>query len=246
MTHPDDWDSWVEHYTATRPPSTFESTANFLLRHGTRDACHLDLGCGAGGLSIACERMGLRSEGIDLSQAMIEAARSLATQSDSSAKFEVGDMRSFGEPNSFDVVTCLGGTLFQLLTADEQAEVFVNAYRVLRPSGLFVVGSYIPGSEFLFPAKSLTVRQVLDDGVELSVTQVNRVLQLAEFRELSIRDGKLPEVRSTRQHYRWPGELDAVASSVGFSLESQFQDVEETPVSSKSQQRIQLLRKVVE
>lgn len=239
----DIWARWVDYYASTRPAASFESTVAFIHKHRGPLDSHVDMGCGTGGLSIALAQSGIASLGIDLSPGMIASARKNADTLGSSASFEIADMCSFGESSSTGIITCLNGTLFQLLAPKDQELAFQNAARLLQDGGLFIVSTYIPTQEFLFPAKSLTVRQVLEDGVELSATQVNRVTQRAEFREIVLADGRMPVVRSTRQYFRWPGELDALAEQTGFAIEGSFEDLQGNPVTSKSAQRIQLLRK---
>jgi ubiquinone/menaquinone biosynthesis C-methylase UbiE len=93
----------------------------------------LDAGCGAGAFAKELARRGYDVEGIDLSEAMVEAARKNVP----SVRFHVGSVERlpFSE-NTFDAVTCLG--VLEYLDGDEAALREIR--RVLKPGGHAILG----------------------------------------------------------------------------------------------------------
>ena len=98
----------------------------------------LDVGCGAGRLSLDCARTAESVLGIDLSSEMLAVARLRASGSGTSnAVFEQGDAQVHPfEAASFDVVTSRWGTMF----FGDPVAAFTNLARALRPSGRLVIG----------------------------------------------------------------------------------------------------------
>src|SRR5690349_9918453 len=98
----------------------------------------LDVGCGAGRLSLDCARTAESVLGIDLSGEMLAVARSRAAAAGTSnAVFEQGDAQVHPlEASSFDVVTSRWGAMF----FGDPVAAFSNMARALRPSGRLVIG----------------------------------------------------------------------------------------------------------
>ena len=78
--------------------------------------CVLDVGCGTGSTTRAVARLlgaGDRSVGIDISEQMIDAARTLAAQDLTAATFICADAQTHRfEPASFDLIMSRFGTMF--------------------------------------------------------------------------------------------------------------------------------------
>lgn len=71
----------------------------------------LEIGCGAGFMSVALAQRGLRVQAIDSTEAMIEQARQYAEESGTAERlsFEVGDVSALTfEDDSFDLVIAIG------------------------------------------------------------------------------------------------------------------------------------------
>jgi SAM-dependent methyltransferase len=88
----------------------------------------LDVGCGTGGTTVAvARRLGAGSAtGIDISEAMIAAARGRAKPEGSSVTFIVGDAQTDPlEPGGFDAIVSRFGVMF----FDDPIEAFANLRR---------------------------------------------------------------------------------------------------------------------
>ena len=91
----------------------------------------LDIGCGAGAVTLAAARNGARCLGVDISAPLIEAARSRARHlGAASADFVQGDAQTWSfAPAGFDAIVSRFGVMF---FADPEA-AFRNLHRAARP-----------------------------------------------------------------------------------------------------------------
>ncbi len=104
----------------------------------------LDIGCGTGGVSLACAANGAAVTGIDIDAGMLEQARNKPVPAAGSATFlelgaaEIADR--FGE-RSFDaVVSCLA---ISELSPDEADYVLRAAFSRLVPGGILVIADEV-------------------------------------------------------------------------------------------------------
>jgi demethylmenaquinone methyltransferase/2-methoxy-6-polyprenyl-1,4-benzoquinol methylase len=102
----------------------------------------LDIGCGTGGVAIACATLGAHVVGIDLNADMLEIARSKplpfgATGTVEWIQIGIAEIEDRFESSSFDAVTaCL---VLSELSSDERTYALEAAYSCLRPGGRIVL-----------------------------------------------------------------------------------------------------------
>jgi ubiquinone/menaquinone biosynthesis C-methylase UbiE len=122
------------------------SLSDFTARPFVLEMCEpinqlqvLDLGCGEGYCTRELRRRGAAQVyGIDLSQAMITAARLQESEDSLGIKYEVGcatNLKQFGD-GEIDLVVAV--FLFNYLTIAQMQECMTEVARVLRPGGRFV------------------------------------------------------------------------------------------------------------
>lgn len=116
---------------------TAETCAAFLLPRLRPDAEVLDLGCGPGTITLGLAQRAGQVVGLDFSEAMVEQARELATDSGASnITFDVGSAYELPySDGSFDVV--YAHQVMQHLA--DPVRAVREAHRVLRPGGLVAV-----------------------------------------------------------------------------------------------------------
>jgi ubiquinone/menaquinone biosynthesis C-methylase UbiE len=139
---PDRYDRGVRMLSHGRIGEVYERIAELAAGPGRRV---LDMGCGTGGVSLACAAHGARVTGIDSSAGMIEVAqRKQPPQGADGVEWvelgvaEIGDRFPAG---SFDaVVSCL---LFSELSADEQGYALRMAHSRLVPGGMLVLADEV-------------------------------------------------------------------------------------------------------
>ena len=105
----------------------------FLPEGGSLDI--LDVGTGTGFFAVLLAQQGHRVEGIDLTPAMLEEARTLAKQRNLDITFREMDAQNLDYPNdSFDVV--ISRNLTWTLPDPERA--YASWFRVLKPGGVLL------------------------------------------------------------------------------------------------------------
>ncbi|MFZ0036588.1 MAG: class I SAM-dependent methyltransferase [Candidatus Acidiferrales bacterium] len=110
-----------------------------LLRSVTgRAESVCELGCGTGTRAIEFARRGLRVFGVDLSKAMLRAARQKARGAGVRIRFMKGDMRSFRLPERVDLINSEWGVTNHLPRKTDLTKVARAVRRALKPGGYYV------------------------------------------------------------------------------------------------------------
>lgn len=115
----------------------------------------LDVCCGPGFHCLEYARRGIRSHGLDLSNAMLSYAREKAARQNANVDFVHADMRDFRLTEPVDLAFCPMGSFHYLLTNDD----IVRHFRVLAgnmtPGGIYVIEANHPRHVFRLPRPEL-------------------------------------------------------------------------------------------
>jgi ubiquinone/menaquinone biosynthesis C-methylase UbiE len=99
----------------------------------------LDLGCGTGRTTIPLYQQGYDVVGVDITPAMIDTARSIASQQGLAINYEVGDATDLRYHNeSFDSALFSFNGWAQIPGRVNRAAALSDIYRVLRPGGHYI------------------------------------------------------------------------------------------------------------
>jgi ubiquinone/menaquinone biosynthesis C-methylase UbiE len=101
----------------------------------------LELGCGAGNITVWLAEKGYEACGVDIAPTAIEWAVQRAEKHGVSVDFRVGsvlDLHDFPD-GYFEVV--LDGHCFHCIIGDDRPVFLKNALRILRPGGVFLVNT---------------------------------------------------------------------------------------------------------
>ncbi|CAH8243308.1 class I SAM-dependent methyltransferase [Paenibacillus melissococcoides] len=163
----------------------------------------LDLCCGMGRHALALAEAGYRVTGVDLSEVLLEEARAHDTRAQ--VKFLRGDMRELPVDGPYDAVVNLFTSFGYFADNEDNARVFQEIYRVLKPQGRFIVDflnpSYVrqhlvPHSERVDGGTRIEERRRIENGFvkkEITLTDASggeprhyeervRLYELADFR----------------------------------------------------------------
>lgn len=161
---PFDW--FANQFTATRRAEFIEKIYPHMkafLKPGDRV---LDLGCGAGSITLFLEEQGAQITGIDLAPGLIALAREEAAQRGSKAEFIQANVLSYPLGQGiYDLVVCFGNPL-----TDFPHQSFPGfrdrVYAALKPGGHFVL-EYVDGLERVaFMSQPI---EVVEQGVDSQV-----------------------------------------------------------------------------
>jgi SAM-dependent methyltransferase len=126
------------HFAKYLEPGALEFLERLPVQAGTR---MLDVGCGAGQISIPAARAGARVTGVDIATNSIEQARARAQAEGLEVRFDEGDAEMLPyEDASFELVVSLIGAMF----APRPERVAAELVRVCRPGGQIVMGNWTP------------------------------------------------------------------------------------------------------
>jgi cyclopropane-fatty-acyl-phospholipid synthase len=164
----------------------------------------LDIGCGWGGLArYAASRHGVKVLGVTLSRNQKEYADEEAAKAGlaDDVNVELQDYRDLGD-ESFDKIVSVG--MFEHVGRSHLPEYFAQAYRLLRPGGLFLNhgisrrAAAPPGGDGLLQnlilgQGSFSQRYIFPDGELEPVSDVNVMAEQAGF---EVRD-----LENLREHY---------------------------------------------
>ena len=134
-----------------------DETVGFLASSAGSGARVLDVACGTGAHTRALLGQGRDAWGVDLSPAMVDRARALATPAGRADRFSVADMLAVaGHPAApFDLVFCIGNSIAHLESVTDVRRFFGEALRALVPGGAFVVQFVDIGSTPVGAAREL-------------------------------------------------------------------------------------------
>ena len=141
---PERYDRGIDRLSGGTIAGIYERVAGCVAAPGRQV---LDVGCGTGGVALACAARGARVVGIDVNAGMLDVARGKAARRDPAPEIEwielgAMELEDRFEPDSFDaVVSCLA---FSELSPEERLYVLRTALRLLHPGGLVVVADEVP------------------------------------------------------------------------------------------------------
>ena len=130
---------WEKANALTAYLALLEKT--FAAPHFPKQGRLLELGCGAGDFTLWAAKLGYEVEGVDISPFAIQWAIEKALQRGLPANFQVGDVLDLSRyaSDTFDIV--LDGHCFHCIIGDDRRRFLREAFRVLKPGGIFHVNS---------------------------------------------------------------------------------------------------------
>ncbi len=199
--------------------SDAEASADFvhsICGHGTV----LELGVGSGRLAIPLIRRGTPVVGIDASLAMLR----LCPRSEL-LTLVLGDMRTLpfdADRQHFAGVLVGFNTLFNLVTEDEQKQLFRDVYSVLRPGGHVLIEATNHDSLIHEPGisestRSFGITRRDDSSVVVAGTDVDYRAQHINGCHVEFRDDGAT-LRPWMLRWASTSQLDSYASDVGLTL----------------------------
>ena len=114
---------------------------NMMSEHAPQSGRTLELGCGAGDLSLFLAEAGYDVHGVDIAPTAIDWAREKAVERGLQASFQVGsvlDLADFRD-GTFDLV--LDGYCFHCIIGPDRAQFLASAWRVLKPGAVLHVAT---------------------------------------------------------------------------------------------------------
>jgi SAM-dependent methyltransferase len=210
----------------------------------------LELACGTGQLTIPIALQGLPTAGLDLSSAMLDAAKRRASAAGASAAFLQGDMRDFAFGRAFNLIIVARNSLLHLHSTGDLLAALTAVRRHLARDGVFAFDIFNPDVGILarppgqrFPVMNVTATpfgplNVEDTHDYDSATQVNRATWY-----ISTPDRRDAWTVPLNLRSIFPQELPLLVSAAGLELISRVGDLSGAPFDRRSRMQVCLCRR---
>ncbi len=181
----------------------------------------LELGIGTGRVAIPLTRRGVRVEGVDASQAMVDRLR--AKPGGEGIAVAIGDMAEVRASGPYQLVYLVANTLFGLLTQRRQVDCFAAVARELEPGGAFVIECFVPDLSRFDRGQRLQTLGVSEASVSAEMSRHDQAAQRVTTQILTVDEGGTT-LHPVAIRYAWPSELDLMAQLAGLRLRERHAD----------------------
>ena len=242
------YDSLADLYE--RQYANYRDDIAFYARLAERENAQdiLELGAGAGRVSVALARRGLNMTGLELSEKMLERGKQFAARENTSVNFILGDMTDFNLEQRFPLIIAPFNALMHLYSLADQDRTLEMVRAHLEPNGMFSFDLYQPrfGLESVLRHEGETFLE--PDGSRLDVFVLQRIDRAAQMAFTTYHlDSISPEGNLTRnvlelqQRYFTRFEVERWLCSQGFRAEFQG-DFEGTRLTDSSPNLVVIAR----
>ena len=213
---------WAAKYDNPGNPDP-EPAAQFLAGLANGGPA-LELAIGSGRVALPLAARGVEVHGIEASPEMVELMR--GKPGGDRIPVEIGDMADVAAPGGpYPLVYLVFNTLFNLTGEGRQEDCFRNVARVLAPGGAFVIEAFVPDpANFDRDEQQVQVTSVTETSATIRLHQYDRAAQRFV-------------------HYRWPEQIDDLASQAGLTLEARYTTWAGDPFGPDSTDHISVYRK---
>jgi len=211
-----------------------EQTVAFLagLANG-RDV--LEFAVGTGRIALPLRAAGVRVDGIELSEHMIDRMRE--KPGGNQVEVTVGDMSRASTGRTYGLVYLVYNTIGNLLTQDDQVRCFQNAARHLTDDGVFVLECRIPTAPARPGHQFIDVEHLKANYVKLEVCRYDPVTQILDDNHVQIgTDGII--FHPIRLRLAYPPEFDLMARIAGVRLRDRWGGWNGEPYTADSRRHI--------
>jgi SAM-dependent methyltransferase len=233
-------------YDAVVPPGPCESFYTHL-------ACRtggpvLDLACGTGRLSVPLARGGHDVVGLDISAAMLTAAREKAECAGVEIELIEGDMRSFELGREFALVIVSCNSLSHLVTNEELVAALSCLSRHLAFGGLLAFDVVNPRlADLLRDDRTRALLDAWEIGSEPGAVEelvaYDPVSQIRVLRWRVSAPKKIWQTEEMRLRTIFPQELLLLLNAAGLELGARFGDFDGNPLTEDSLNQVCIARR---
>lgn len=206
-----------------------------LLADLVREGPALELAIGTGRIALPLAGRGIRVDGIELSQSMVDRLRE--KPGGDALRVTLGDMSRAEAPGtSYPLVYLVFNTIYNLLSQDDQVRCFENAARHLTADGVFVVEAGVP-SAWVRGGQFVDVERVANDEVVLDVNRYDPVTQILDENHVTFSDAGV-RLGPISCRLIWPSELDLMARIAGLRLADRWGGWKHEPFTAASERHV--------
>jgi SAM-dependent methyltransferase len=233
--------------------SDFEPDGPFYLSLAQQVAGSvLELGCGAGRITIPLAKHGIDIVGLDIVPGMIARAKSKA--GDLPIQWVQADMRDFHLGQQFSLICAPGFVFEHLLERADQEAMLACVHEHLAPEGVFVSAIRFPGPELMVNAEEEQdwFSYTDENGRAIRVSGTDRYDPVRQIREETAyrrwQDAAGQEVtRRARLALRlvFPQEMSCLLHYNGFTVLHRYGNWDFGPLTGQSHRIIHVCKKTI-
>ncbi|HEX5878587.1 MAG TPA: class I SAM-dependent methyltransferase [Actinomycetota bacterium] len=232
-------DATSRNYDAVSMRGDEDETVAFLAGlAGDRDA--LELAVGTGRVALPLRAAGVRVDGIELSQDMVDRMRE--KPGGDQVEVTMGDMSRVSTGRSYGLVYLVFNTIGNLLTQDDQVRCFENAARHLTGDGVFVVECRVPTAPAWPGHQFIDVEELELDHVQLGVSRYDPITQILDVNHVRLGAGG-PGFSPIRLRLAYPPEFDLMARIAGLRLRDRWGGWRGEPYTAASWRHISVYQR---
>jgi SAM-dependent methyltransferase len=207
-----------KRYDAEDTRGDEEQTVAFLAQLAGQQAA-LEFAVGTGRIALPLVQAGVRVDGIELSQDMVDRMRE--KPDGDNVQVTMGDTSRVTTGRTYGLVYLVYNTIGNLLTQDDQVRCFQNAARHLTDGGVFVLECRVPTAPARPGQQYVDAEHVGVDHVVLDVCRYDPVTQVLD--ENHVRIGVEGVIFSPiRLRLAYPPEFDLMARIAGLRLRERW------------------------
>ncbi len=196
----------------------------------------LELAIGTGRIALPLAAEGIRVDGIDFSEKMVERLREKS--GDDRLSVEIADFAEVAVTGNYSLIYVIWNSLFNLLTQNDQVRCFKNVAAHLTEDGSFVVEAFVP--TFLHQLRDnqqVAAESIEVDEVRLGVLRHDAATQKIEQSHVTLSPAGI-RLDPVEQRYAWPTELDLIAQLADLQLKGRWGGWSREPYDSTSELHI--------
>lgn len=234
----------------------FDDDIDFYLNLAKRTGSPiLELGVGTGRVALPLAKAGFQVTGIDISEAMLAAARKkLDGAVGKRARLVEGDLRHLALDEQYALAISAIGSFMHLLTPAEQLQALEGVHRHLKPQGLLVVDLPRPDTE----AWSMAHQELLLEWIKPNPWGEGTIAKLSSYSlelprqrqhityfydEVAPSGALRRTVVSFTLRYTFPFEMELLLHRCGYTLEAVYGSYELEEFGQESSRMIFVARR---
>jgi SAM-dependent methyltransferase len=219
-----DAESFLRHDDATE---AVEFLAPFA-----RKGRALELGIGTGRIAVPLAARGVKVEGVDASERMVERLR--AKPGGAAIPVRIGDFGDLDIEGRFSLVFVVFNTFFGLLSQEAQVRCFERVAKRLDDGGVFVIEAFVPSPERFDRGQRTDTTKIAEAYFDVTCNVHDAARQRVDSRHIRFRDDGRYDVYPVNIRYAWPSELDLMARLAGLRLRERFAGWDRRPFTTAS------------
>lgn len=204
----------------------------------------LELACGTGRFTLPLARAGLDVTAGDLSDRMLERARTAAAAAGLPIGFHTLDMRDFALDGRFDTIMVAANSVLHLHSAEDFSRFFAAVARHLAPGGRLVFDAFVPSVAMLArdPDARHPVGTFGDGGDAVSLEETIRYDPISQVSHVEWFWSRpdAPDFWRHRLDMRqiFPEEMPVLIAAGGLKLLERYGDFDGSALTAQSRRQI--------